>query len=247
MTMNESQLASVCNDISAAGGRLSTLETAVQAIERQLLTVQQQSKAAAELKAAAAADDPEQHCTASDAAEEAAGASARLAALEATVGDLRLILLDLHKVQPAAVCDTTGLTAAQESLAAQQVQLEPEQSAAETAQAAAQSAEMHRLLEEVNELKQRMSDLSLSVCGSDSNSRLQGGTVEEAILPFMETTSNCLQQHEQQLDAIQVNLHCVATAVVDKHSMSWTNMCSFSTWATCKVDCTVLCTGKKCC
>lgn len=202
---DECQVALIRADMSVADGRLSTLETAMQAIQEQLLTIQQQPVAAVELEHSKAAC---QHAS-DHGAEQAVVSSVRLEALEAGLAEMKLILLGLQKAQSAAAGDEEGPAALQDCSLLQNARLSAQQAATT---GSVSSCRVSELQDEMNELKQRVADLSLSVCGIDSSKSRQGGAVEEAVLPFMESTSNCLQQHEQQLDEIQVNLAVAISA-----------------------------------
>lgn len=185
---SEDEVVAVRGDLLAALNRLTAVEGALQSIEIQLLKVQD---------AAACAN----HTVATDSntVDVVSIPRARLEALESDVAVLRQMLVSVQQEAPAAKPQETCLAVA--SAAAMHAVLPQEGTAAPSSTA---MPEPSMLAQEVYDLQQRVSDLSTSVFGVVSSGPLQGGAMEETILPFMETTSHCLQQHEEQINAIQV-------------------------------------------
>lgn len=175
-TLEESQLAPLSSSMAANSSRVAALEAGLGELRGQLAAQQQQQ---------------ESNCEAADGGN--AAPEERLAALEASLAELQLSMAHMH--------GTAVSEAGSELRASTSARAVASAAAAASAAAGKQSSGGIALLEvqsELGELRARVADLSACLAGAG------GGAVEEAFLPFMETTSNCLQQHEQQLDTIQV-------------------------------------------
>lgn len=130
-----------------------------------------------------------------------------MAELQLSVGELHIAVAAASYEQPAVAASENSNSSAAGTSAASAV-------AGMVALAAgnAKGPSHLDLQAELTELKARVADLSACMAGNAAP--LQGGAVEDTFLPFMETTSNCLQQHEQQLDAIQVCPPAVITVLL---------------------------------
>jgi hypothetical protein len=150
-----------------------------------------------ELRAHLAQQQQDRHDSAGGAADGSTTPEERLAALESSLAELQLSMAHMHGAAAAAAPSECG----SELRASASARAVASAAAAASAAAGKQGSSGFAVLEvqaELGELRARVADLSACLAGAG------GSAVEETFLPFMETTSNCLQQHEQQLDTIQV-------------------------------------------
>jgi hypothetical protein len=184
-TLEESQVAPLSSSMALNSSRVAALEAALDELRAHLAQQQQQDRREFAGAAAEGSDAPEE----------------RLAALESSLAELQLSMAHMHGAAAApSECGSELRTSASARAVA---------TAAAAASAAAGKQGGFAVLEvqaELGELRARVADLSACLAGAG------GGAVEETFLPFMETTSNCLQQHEQQLDTIQVGQAGMSTA-----------------------------------
>ncbi|WIA07933.1 hypothetical protein OEZ85_007411 [Tetradesmus obliquus] len=191
-TLEESQLAPLSSSMAANSSRVAALEAGLEELRGQLAAQQQQQQ--------------ESNCEAADGGN--AAPEERLAALEASLAELQLSMAHMH--------GTAVSEAGSELRASTSARAVASAAAAASAAAGKQSSGGIAVLEvqsELGELRARVADLSACLAGAG------GGAVEEAFLPFMETTSNCLQQHEQQLDTIQALVPKLESVVAQRAQM----------------------------
>lgn len=170
---------------------MQTVWQRLHSLEASLRELQQQG-----VPAMADSSDDSQLAVNSSAAAGTAEADARLLALEASVAELRHLLLE----QQAASCPmptTPGGTSVSSRVAAFE--------AASCDKATRSSAlRSSTTADQLRELRQQVAAVSASVSGLARAAPLQSGGLDEAVLPFMETTGACLARHEQQLEEMQV-------------------------------------------
>jgi chromosome segregation ATPase len=176
-TLEESQVAPLSSSMAANSSRVAALEAGLEELRAHLAQQQQDRQGSA--------------------ADGCSAPEERLAALEASLAELQLSMAHMHGAAAGAALDESD----SELRASTSARAVANAAAAASAAAGKQGSSGIALLEvqsELGELRARVADLSACLAGAGS------GAVEETFLPFMETTSNCLQQHEQQLDTIQV-------------------------------------------